>query len=327
MVITAPGVAELAQVTVTAPDPGEVTVRAEFSGVSTGTDRWTAQGRFDWGTARFPLVPGYQKVGFVVDAGEGAEDWVGRAVFVASAHDFGDAAAQSGGHAEYSNHRLEHVYALRQAQGSEPGRRFFDPRLSLGISIQVGYNAAHRIQPARVRRVAVIGDGIIGLSAALTAVGLGYQVAVVGRHEDRLAIATGAGGIAIDSASARQDVRAFTPEAIIDTIQSAESFAIVIDSLPRDYGQVVYSGFTPGMPDAWASMTVLQQHSITAHFQSGWTRERLTRVLDAIERDEPGFSRIPTAEVEVDQAGAFFTDLIGGVPVPPASVINWRSER
>jgi len=327
VVITAAGVAELAEVTVAAPGPGEVTVRAEFSGVSTGTDRWTAQGRFDWGTARFPLVPGYQKVGVVVDAGVGAEDWIGRAVFAASAHDFGDAAAQSGGHAEYSNHPLEHVYALRQAQGSEQGRGSFDPRLSLGISIQVGYNAAHRIQPARVRRVAVIGDGIIGLSAALTAIGLGYQVAVVGRHEDRLAIATGAGAIAIDSSSAVEDVKAFTPEAIIDTIQTDASFVIVINALPRDYGQVVYSGFTPGMPDAWASMTILQQHSITAHFQSGWTRERLARVLESIENDETGFSRIPVAQLGVDQAGAFFTDLIGGERIPPASVINWRSER
>lgn len=316
--IAAEGVAELSEVGVAEPARGEVTVRADYSGVSTGTDRWTAQGRFDWGSARFPLVPGYQKAGLVVQAGEGAEDWVGRFVFAASACDFGGAAAQSGGHSEYSNHRLEHVYALS-------GRP--DARLALGISIQVGYNAAHRIQSDRVRRVVVIGDGIIGLSGALAGIQRGFEVAVVGRHEDRLAIARDVGAAAIGSGpSAVDDVMVFQPEAIIDTIQSADSFGIVIDSLPSDYGQVVYSGFTPGRPDAWASMTRLQQRSITAHFQSGWTRERLRRVLACIENDEIGISRIPVAQFGPDRAERVFADLIGGARVPLASVIRWRPD-
>lgn len=318
VVNTAPGVVELSEVTVGKPRPGEVTVRARYSGVSTGTDRWTVQGRFDWGSSRYPLVPGYQKVGHIVAAGEGAEDWVGRAVFAASARDFESTCAQSGGHAEYSNHSLEHVYAL--SGSPEPG-------LSLGISAQVGYNAAHRIQPAHVRRVAVIGDGIIGLSGALTAIQVGYQVAVVGRHEDRLKIAAEAGASAIASdASVVEEVTAFGPQAIIDTVQSPDSFDIVLNALPSDYGQVVYSGFTPGMPDAWASMTLLQQHSITAHFQSGWTRERLATVIKCIETDEFGFSKIPLARFGIDHAERLFTDLISGERVPLASVIDWGSE-
>lgn len=316
VVAAAPGVAELSEVTVGDPRPGEVTVRARYSGVSTGTDRWTAQGRFDWGSSRYPLVPGYQKVGYVDAAGEGAEDWVGRAVFAASARDFDGTTAQSGGHAEYSNHSLEHVYGL--SGPPEPG-------LSLGVSVQVGYNAAHRIQPAPVRRVVVVGDGIIGLSGALTAIRLGYQVAVVGRHADRLGIAADAGAAVIDSGtSVVEDVTAFGPEAIIDTVQTADSFDIVINALPPDYGQVVYSGFTPGMPAAWASMTRLQQRSITAHFQSGWTRERLATVIKDIETDEFGFSKIPLAQFGVDQAERLFTDLISGQRVPLASVICWE---
>ncbi len=318
VVIAAQGAAKLSEAAVADPGPGEVTVRAEYSGVSTGTDRWTAQGRFDWGSSRYPLVPGYQKVGFVVQAGEGAEDWVGRPVFAATACDFDGITAQSGGHAEYSNHSLEHVYALTGPPA---------PGLSLAISAQVGYNAAHRIQPARVRRVVVVGDGIIGLSGALTAMHLGFEVAVVGRHEDRLTIATDAGAAAIQSgASVVDEVAAFGPEAIIDSIQTADSFQIVITSLPADYGQVVYSGFTPGLPDAWASMTRLQQRSITAHFQSGWTRERLARVIQGIGTDEFGFSKIPIAQFGLDHAERLFTDLIGGERVPLASVIRWGSD-
>ncbi|MBO0813091.1 MAG: hypothetical protein J2P23_13750, partial [Microlunatus sp.] len=88
--------------------------------------------------------------------------------------------------------------------------------------------------------------------------------------------------------------------------------------------QVVYSGFTPGTPDAWASMTRLQQRSITAHFQSGWTRERLATVIRCIETDEFGLTKIPPAQFGVDQAEQLFTDLISGQRVPVASVICWE---
>lgn len=315
VVVPARCVAELSEVTVPDPGPGEVTVRAVYSGVSTGTDRWIARGQFDWGSSRYPLIPGYQKVGFVVQAGEGAEGWMGRAVFAATARDFGGTTAQSGCHAEYSNHSLEHVYAL----AGPPS-----PRLSLGISAQVGYNAAHRIQPSRVRRVAVVGDGIIGLTSALTAIDLGFEVAVVGRHQDRLKIIADAGAAVIGSgASVVEETSAFGPEVIVDTIQTGDSFEIVINALPSDYGQVVYSGFTPGMPDAWASMTRLQQRSITAHFQSGWTRERLATVIECIETDEFGFSKIPIAKFGIDDAERLFRDLIAGERVPLASVIHW----
>lgn len=314
LVVVGPGAVELSEIRVPEPGPNEVTVRAEYSGVSTGTDRWVAQGRFDWGNADFPLVPGYQKAGYVVQAGDGAAGWIGRPVFAASARDFAGVAAGSGGHAEYSNHVLEQVYAL-----SGPPSAL----LALGVSIQVGYNAAHRIQPDRVRRVAVIGDGVIGMSGALAAIERGFDVAVVGHHDDRLDVARLAGGLGLSGDSVAADLAAFGPETIIDTVQSAQSFELVIDTLPADFGQVVYSGFTPGLPDAWASMTRLQQRSITAHFQSGWTRARLEKVLQSIESGESALNQLPVSQVGVERCEQAFADLIAGTHVPLASVIRW----
>ena len=43
--------------------------------------------------------------------------------------------------------------------------------------------------------------------------------------------------------------------------------------------QIVYSGHTPDTGVAWADLTRLQQRELTAHFVSGWTRDRLTRTL------------------------------------------------
>jgi 2-desacetyl-2-hydroxyethyl bacteriochlorophyllide A dehydrogenase len=314
LVVVRPGAVELAEVGVREPAPNEVIIRAEYSGISTGTDRWVAQGRFDWGVAEFPLVPGYQKAGYVVQAGDGDQAWIGRPVFAASARDFIGVAAGSGGHAQYSNHALDQVYAL-----SGPP----SPLLALGVSVQVGYNAAHRIQRDRVRRVAVIGDGVIGVSGALAALDRGFDVAVVGHHDDRLDVARQAGGTGLTGNSVAADLAAFGPEAIIDTVQSADSFELVIHTLPADYGQVVYSGFTPGLPDAWASMTRLQQRSITAHFQSGWTRERLAKVLQTIEDDETALHQLPVSQIPADHCRQAFDDLITGAQVPLASVIRW----
>jgi bacteriochlorophyllide a dehydrogenase len=190
LVAKAPGEIELAELQVPDPGPGEVVVQSAYSGISTGTDRWLIQGKFDWGAPPFPIVPGYQKSGHVVAVGEGVEEWMGRPVVATKARHFGGANAGSGSHSQFSTHQIEFVYALA---GSPT------PELALAVSAQVGYNAAHRIDASRAARVVVIGDGIIGLSGVLSAINRGFEVGIVGRHADRLNIARSAGALPVHS--------------------------------------------------------------------------------------------------------------------------------
>ena len=310
-----PDRAEIWEISAPNPGPDHVVVRATYSGVSTGTDRWVMQGKFDWSELQFPLVSGYQKVGVVVEAGSNAEHLLGQQVLALVSIDFELATAAWGGHSKYSTHPVSEVYPLR-GQAT--------PASALCVSVQVGYNAASRIDERAARRVAVIGDGIIGASAAISALHLGFEVLQLGRHERRLAATARAGVQGIIDSSENDALQAFRPDAVVDTIQSATTAAAVAKSLPRETGQVVYAGHSPGLPQAWASMTELQQLGLTAHFISGWNRARMEHVLDLIERGE-----LPVATLGIEvhsRVGslAAIQALLHPSSPPLAAVLSWE---
>ena len=63
--------------------PGDVLVEIAFSGVSTGTEKLLWTGRMpQFPGMGYPLVPGYESVGRVVDAGPEAKGRIGDWVFV-----------------------------------------------------------------------------------------------------------------------------------------------------------------------------------------------------------------------------------------------------
>lgn len=71
--------------TVEIPDPGvrDLVIKAEYSGVSMGTEIWFYSGKRT-GDIKFPAVPGYQTVGVVQSVGSEVEGYqVGDRVFVA----------------------------------------------------------------------------------------------------------------------------------------------------------------------------------------------------------------------------------------------------
>ena len=119
-------------------------------------------------------------------------------------------------------------------------------RAAFLVSAQVGVNGAARLRLEAGAPVAVIGDGIIGSSAALASVARGLDVLVIGRHRDRLAALDGLGLRTAPADDAAGAIRSHGTVAVIDTAQNPEAFAAYIDLLPRSTGQLVYSGHSPG---------------------------------------------------------------------------------
>src|SRR5579875_3411453 len=61
----------------------DVLVEAAWSGISTGTERLLWTGRMPpFPGLGYPLIPGYETVGRIVDAGAGARRRIGETVFV-----------------------------------------------------------------------------------------------------------------------------------------------------------------------------------------------------------------------------------------------------
>lgn len=79
----------LREVEMTAPGADDVVVATEFSGISAGTERLLYQGLMPtFPGMGYPLVPGYETVGRVIDAGERARNLIGARIFVPGAHCF-----------------------------------------------------------------------------------------------------------------------------------------------------------------------------------------------------------------------------------------------
>ena len=87
IVIDNPGELDLRKVVLREPEPGEVIIETQYSGVSTGTERlfWNGDMPFFPGMG-YPLVPGYETVGVVVDNRASGKLKVGDHVFVPGAN-------------------------------------------------------------------------------------------------------------------------------------------------------------------------------------------------------------------------------------------------
>src|SRR3954468_8255639 len=82
------------------PPPGEadVVVDVEWSGISTGTERLLFEGRMPtFPGMGYPLVPGYESVGRIAEAGPNSSRRVGERVFVPGARCFGEIRGLFGG--------------------------------------------------------------------------------------------------------------------------------------------------------------------------------------------------------------------------------------
>jgi 3-hydroxyethyl bacteriochlorophyllide a dehydrogenase len=98
VVIEAPGKLALRQLAVAPMADADLLVETEWSGVSTGTEKLLWTGRMpDFPGMGYPLVPGYESVGRVVDAGPLARHLLGQRVFVPGASCYLDARGLFGG--------------------------------------------------------------------------------------------------------------------------------------------------------------------------------------------------------------------------------------
>jgi 3-hydroxyethyl bacteriochlorophyllide a dehydrogenase len=84
----------------TSPQSTDVVVDIAWSGISSGTERLLWEGRMpSFPGMGYPLVPGYESVGRIVDAGADAHGRIGEWVFVPGANCYEGARGLFGGSA------------------------------------------------------------------------------------------------------------------------------------------------------------------------------------------------------------------------------------
>ncbi|MBV8970669.1 MAG: chlorophyll synthesis pathway protein BchC [Sphingomonadaceae bacterium] len=203
---------------------GDVVVRVDHSGISTGTERMLYRGTMPaFPGMGYPLVPGYESVGRVIDAGAGAEAMVGATVFVPGASCYTDARGLFGGAARTVILPAARAFAIDPALGADA------PLLALAAT------AHHALAGQRAPDL-IVGHGVLGRLLARLTIALGNPAPVV--WETDRARADGARGYAVTDA-ASDDRRDY---GVIVDVSGTDLLDTLIPRLARQ-GEIVLAGF------------------------------------------------------------------------------------
>ncbi|WP_428374639.1 chlorophyll synthesis pathway protein BchC [Lichenicoccus sp.] len=227
VVMSAPGHAALEPLDLTAPGDADVVVDVAWSGISAGTERLLWSGRMpDFPGMGYPLVPGYESVGRIVQAGAASGRTAGEMVFVPGARCFGAVRGLFGGAAA----RLVTGGARVAPIANDLGDR--------GTLLALAATAHHAV--GQQAPDLVVGHGVLGRLIARITIALGHPAPVVWEAlADRSA---GADGYVVTTAA--QDAgRSY--RCIVDASGDAGLLDGLIARLAPG-GEVVLAGFYAG---------------------------------------------------------------------------------
>jgi alcohol dehydrogenase len=219
---------------------GECAVRVTLTGIC-GTDLQLLQGY-----AGFRGIPGHEFVGVVEEAPSGDVEWIGRRVVASINVGCGACEWCAASGPEHCPSRT--VVGIRDRAGSfaervsVPASNLFEvPRaISDRVAVFVEPVAAacrilEQVPVSADTRVAVLGDGRLGLVIAQVLRTVSKHVLVVGRHEEKLALARTLG---LDVATPRQCRRHASFDVVVDATGRASGLNDAL-ALVRPRGVVV----------------------------------------------------------------------------------------
>ena len=227
VVMEEPGKASLSTLDLASPGPADVVVAIDWSGISAGTERLLWSGRMpDFPGMGYPLVPGYESVGRVIEAGPDSGRQAGDDVFVPGARCFGAVRGLFGGAAS----RVVVPGARVSPIDGELGER--------ATLLALAATAHHAVAGGGADLI--VGHGALGRLMARVAVALGGPAPVV--WETRAARRHDACGYTVTSPDedARRDYRT-----IVDASGDASILDALVGRLARG-GEIVLAGFYAG---------------------------------------------------------------------------------
>ena len=145
----------------------DVVIEVSFSGISTGTERLLWSGRMPpFPGMGYPLVPGYESVGRVVDGGLNAVHRIGETVFIPGATCYKDARGLFGGAARKLIAPSARAIAIPDQLGSQ------------GVLLALAATAYHAIAGGAPPEL-IVGHGVLGRLLARVTMAMGAPAPTV----------------------------------------------------------------------------------------------------------------------------------------------------
>lgn len=226
VVLEAPEQLSLRRLGLTDAGRSDVIVDVDFSGISTGTERLLWSGKMPpFPGFGYPLVPGYESVGRVVEAGPDATARIGETVFIPGSTGFIGARGLFGGAASRLVAPSARVISIGEGLAQQ------------GVLIALAATARHAIADGPNPPELIIGHGVLGrLLARIVIAEHGFAPVV---WENNPARQSGAMGYEVTDAATdtRKDYAT-----ILDASGASNMLDTLIGRLKRG-GEIVLAGF------------------------------------------------------------------------------------
>jgi 3-hydroxyethyl bacteriochlorophyllide a dehydrogenase len=292
------------RVALTPPDEADAVVAIAWSGISTGTERLLWSGRMPpFPGMGYPLVPGYESVGSVIEADAGGTVRVGQTVYVPGARCFGPVRGLFGGAASHLVAPAARLVPVDAALG--------DQACLLALAA-TAYRALGGIRPGATPLI--VGHGVLGRLLARLTLAAGAQPTVWETNRARHAGAHGYAVLAPDD-DQRRDYAVIT-----DVSGNADGLDTLIARLAPG-GEIVLAGFYEA-PLSFAFPAAFMREArirISAEFRPE-DLAAVTRLIDSGRLSLDGLitHRAPAAEAE-DAYRTAFAD-----PACLKMILDWR---
>jgi 3-hydroxyethyl bacteriochlorophyllide a dehydrogenase len=253
-----------------APAEGDdLVVAVEFSGISMGTEKLMFNGSMPaFPGMGYPLVPGYEAVGRVVDAGPNARGRIGEQVFVPGSTKFIGARGLFGGSAQTLITGSARVLSIPDGMGES------------AVLLSLAATAQHAIAGGQLPDL-IIGHGVLGRLLARMAVAAGRSPTV---WEINPARTGGAEGYQVlhHEADDRRDYRS-----IYDASGDSDILDIAISRMGHG-GEIVLAGF--------------YSDPLHFHFAPAFRREARFRIATEFQPDDLAavFAMIGSGRLSLD---------------------------
>ncbi len=199
IVIPQANVVEVREIELKSVGAEDVLIKTRLTSISAGTERMLLKGVMPHPMLQFPVVPGYETVGEVIEVGDGAHEWLGKRVYVGGNYGFIGVNPAFGGQSEYIVAPKTHLTDLHSPLGGalsdEQGVLLALAATALHGVDQAGWKVGRleglestnlpTFQPSNVL-VLVLGQGIVGQLAARIAKARWAHVTVTDKEAARL---------------------------------------------------------------------------------------------------------------------------------------------
>ncbi|MEX3017320.1 chlorophyll synthesis pathway protein BchC [Gymnodinialimonas hymeniacidonis] len=306
VILEGPKALSLGTVDLTAPADGDLVVDVRHSGISTGTEKlfWSGQMPPFPGMG-YPLVPGYEAAGEVVEASPGTAFKPGDRVFVPGANCYGEVKGLFGG----ASNRL--VTAADRVVKIDSTLKAEGALLALAATARHAMAGLDKALPELI-----VGHGVFGrLLARLTIAAGGKPPTVWEIDTDRQTGATGYNVLHPDE----DERRDYT--CIYDASGQSDLLNTLIAHLTKG-GEIVLAGFYPE-PLSFAFPPAFMREA-RMRIAAEWTREDLVATRDLIDHGALSLDGLITHTSDAgDAANAYQTAFED--PACLKMILNWEA--